>query len=65
MDESAMYDALQECLLTDEEFAMGAKAWQQFPDPFPAWNISVDEALAAQARTTFTARKRFRRISGS
>ena len=49
MDEIDIYDSLQECLLTDEEFAMGAEAWQQFPDPFPAWNISVDEALAAQA----------------
>ena len=49
MDEIDIYDSLQECLLTDEEFAMGAEAWQQFPDPFPAWNVSVDEALAAQA----------------
>ena len=49
MDEIDIYDSLQECLLTDEEFAMGAEAWQQFPDPFPAWNVSVDQALAAQA----------------
>ena len=49
MDEIDIYDSLQECLLTDEEFTMGAEAWQQFPDPFPAWNVSVDQALAAQA----------------
>ena len=48
MDELAIYDSLQECLLTDEEMALGIQAWMQFRDPFPAWSISVDEALAAR-----------------
>ena len=48
MDELAIYDSLQECLLTDEEMALGIQAWTQFRDPFPAWSISVDEALAAR-----------------
>lgn len=47
MDEIALYDSLQECLLTDEEFALGIEAWKQFQDPFPEWNMSVEEALAA------------------
>ena len=48
MDELAIYDSLQECLLTDEEFSQGVEAWLNLPDPFPQWKITVDEALAAQ-----------------
>lgn len=48
LDEIAIYDSLQDCLLTDEEFAEGIEAWRQLPDPFPAWNVTVEEALAAQ-----------------
>ena len=48
MDEIAIYDSLQECLLTDEEFSEGIEAWKSFHDPFPQWNISVDDALAAR-----------------
>ena len=49
MDEIAIYDSLQECLLTDDEMAAGIEAWKQFPDPFPPWNLNVEEALAAQS----------------
>ena len=49
MDEIAIYDSLQECLLTDEEASDGVEAWQQFEDPFPQWGTSVEEALAAQS----------------
>ncbi|MEM7453638.1 MAG: GTP-binding protein [Planctomycetota bacterium] len=49
MDEIAIYDSLQECLLTDEEFALGIDVWNNFGDPFPPWNMSVEQALAAQA----------------
>ncbi|MEN1679675.1 MAG: GTP-binding protein [Planctomycetota bacterium] len=48
MDEIAIYDSLQECLLTDEEFAGGVEAWAQLEDPFPAWNANLDEVLAAR-----------------
>ena len=48
MDELAIYDSLQACLLTDEEMELGIQAWAQFQDPFPKWNVSVDEALAAR-----------------
>jgi G3E family GTPase len=46
MDEIAIYDSLQECLLTDEEFAQGVEAWLGIPDPFPKWNSSVEDVLA-------------------
>ena len=49
MDELGIYDSLQECLLTDEEFSQGIEAWMHLADPFPKWNVTVDEALAAQA----------------
>ncbi len=47
MDEIAIYDSLQECLLTDEELAAGIESWQGFDDPFPKWNVSLEETLAA------------------
>lgn len=47
MDEIAIYDSLQECLLTDEELAAGIESWQRFADPFPKWNVSLEETLAA------------------
>ena len=48
MDEIAIYDSLQECLLTDKECSAGIESWQSFQDPFPRWNLSVDEALSAR-----------------
>ena len=49
MDESVIRDSLQACLLTDEEYAAGIEAWQRLPDPFPIWDLSVEEALAARS----------------
>ena len=46
MDEIAIYDSLQECLLTDEEFELGIDHWLELPDPFPKWNLSVEEVIA-------------------
>jgi len=48
MDETGIYDSLQECLLTDREFSAGIEAWQRFQDPFPRWNLNVAEGLAAR-----------------
>jgi G3E family GTPase len=48
MDEPSITKSLEACLLTDDEFAMGMEAWMKFDDPFPVWNMSVGEALAAQ-----------------
>ncbi|MFM0059774.1 GTP-binding protein [Paraburkholderia phytofirmans] len=36
----AKFDA---CLLTDEEYAQGPQAWEQFADPFPAWDFDEDD----------------------
>ena len=47
IDEIAIYDSLQACLLTDEEFAAGIEAWMKLPDPFPPWNLTLEEALSA------------------
>jgi len=45
MDQVAIYDSLQSCLFTDEEFSMGPDHWDEFEDPFPKWNRTVDELL--------------------
>lgn len=37
---SAKFDA---CLLTDAEYALGPQGWQQFADPFPAWDFDGDD----------------------
>ncbi|PQO38022.1 GTP-binding protein [Blastopirellula marina] len=48
MDEIAIYDSLQACLLTDEELAWGIESWRSFPDPFPPWDINLADMLVAQ-----------------
>ena len=47
MDEIALYDSLQSCLLTDEELSLGADNWSHFEDPFPPWNVDLEAVLAA------------------
>lgn len=37
LDQQAVYAALDECLLTDEEFALGRPYWESLEDPFPEW----------------------------
>lgn len=46
VDENAINESLEECLLTDDELSAGIEAWMRIPDPFPQWNMTVDEALA-------------------
>ena len=48
MNEASIVESLEACLLTDEEAGMGIEAWQSFDDPFPQWNMTIEEALAAQ-----------------
>lgn len=38
MDEAAIREALDACLLTDAELAEGKPAWRKYPDPFPRWS---------------------------
>ncbi|MCA9155312.1 MAG: GTP-binding protein [Planctomycetales bacterium] len=49
MNEVALYDSLQDCLLTDDELALGPASWLELPDPFPPWNVrrATDTAAAA------------------
>lgn len=37
VDWDRLRDALDQCLLTDQEMALGINAWKALPDPFPAW----------------------------
>jgi hypothetical protein len=37
MDEAALRQAFDECLLSDEEFKAGPDGWQHLADPFPQW----------------------------
>jgi len=37
IDKAAMIDALDQCLLNDDELAKGEEFWSTLSDPFPAW----------------------------
>ena len=37
LDEQAVREDLDACLLTQREMALGPRAWANFPDPFPRW----------------------------
>ena len=41
LNKPALIEALQSCLLTDEEIAEGEVAWAQYVDPFPAWEVAT------------------------
>lgn len=42
MDQEALIEMLDDCLLTEEELASNEKAWEkQFPDPFPKWKMGI------------------------
>jgi G3E family GTPase len=43
MDQEALIDMLDDCLLTDEELSSDEKNWNmQFTDPFPEWQVVAD-----------------------
>jgi hypothetical protein len=37
LDEEAIKDALDDCLLTEEELALTPERWAMFRDPLPEW----------------------------
>jgi len=37
MDEAALREKLEKCLLTEEEMSMGASGWKSFEDPFQSF----------------------------
>ncbi|WP_321955211.1 zinc metallochaperone GTPase ZigA [Paraburkholderia bannensis] len=43
MDEAALRQRLNACLLDDAEMAAGPQAWGDFADPFPAWGGTAPE----------------------
>ena len=56
MNEQALRDGFEHCLVTDVEMAEGVEAWRLFDDPFESWNPDQaeggEESLAAQERPT-------------
>jgi len=43
LDQTAVTQALDACLLTDDDMADGPEAWQHLSDPFPVWNPIFDD----------------------
>jgi G3E family GTPase len=41
LNQMAISDALNHCLLTNVEFEEGQEAWAQYPDPFPIWREAI------------------------
>ena len=37
LDQERMTEALDACLLTEDELLNGRQHWETLPDPFPAW----------------------------
>lgn len=45
LDEDKMRDALDECLLTDEEYEAGPSVWDTFDDPFPEVFVDAEQEM--------------------
>jgi G3E family GTPase len=50
MDESAIREILESCLLMDLELVQGPEYWEQLPDPFPAIGMQGDEEVVDDRR---------------
>jgi G3E family GTPase len=48
MDQGAITRGLDDCLLTDEEMAMGPASWGVLSDPFPAWPVELVDVDAEE-----------------
>ncbi|MEM9745506.1 MAG: GTP-binding protein [Actinomycetota bacterium] len=42
LDEAAIRERLDRCVLTGDEFAAGPDAWENYSDPLPEWDMSCD-----------------------
>lgn len=38
LDKDKIINALDDCLLSEEELLKGREFWEEFNDPFPAWD---------------------------
>lgn len=45
MKREVVEEGLNACLLNDEEYKMGSRAWELFSDPFPDLNINESETI--------------------
>ncbi|WP_111641502.1 zinc metallochaperone GTPase ZigA [Marinimicrobium alkaliphilum] len=43
LDPKAMTEALDACLLSEEEVMQGADQWAHLPDPFPSWTAPAEQ----------------------
>jgi G3E family GTPase len=43
LDAEAWRAKFDQCLLTDDEYALGPHGWASLPDPFPAWDLDADD----------------------
>lgn len=43
MDESSLRYMLDQCLLTDDEMALGPEGWAEFDDPLPPWQMGDED----------------------
>ena len=54
LDQQAMTQALDECLLSEEEVLRGVAYWATLSDPFPAWEQALSVASPAAPLTAIT-----------
>jgi G3E family GTPase len=43
LDAEAWRAKFDQCLLTDDEYALGPHGWASLTDPFPAWDLDADD----------------------
>jgi G3E family GTPase len=43
LDAEAWRAKFDQCLLTDDEYALGPHTWASLTDPFPAWDLDADD----------------------
>ncbi|MDZ4097609.1 MAG: zinc metallochaperone GTPase ZigA [Methylophilaceae bacterium] len=44
MNKAALIESFDACLLTNEELALGMDKWKSFTDPFPVWQVQVQDS---------------------
>ena len=52
LDQDAITQKFDACLLTEDELALGPEAWKQFNDPFLEWRTADEEELEPELAET-------------